>query len=295
MKKTAQEMWPMCASRVNNLRRIWVTSLKTISTLVLPHFFNLSANAQSLKVELISSPTLNAPVKLSIYANGVVGIENGLRRQTESVNVKGSAILDLGTTTNPGFYEFRFRAAHESEWLVVPILSDGVPTKPKPVALPTAEEDALILFLSLHTKERVKANWHTWPMGDQFGRNIVKVTAAGTLIIACPFEGVSCGPAVVETLNLAFDLTLDFEQFQAEQFQKAKLLSNAQFDEVIKALKKTKQAKPVLGIHGKLDAAFAALDLVLLEVDDKNLQIIFGLQLDEAKKARTLITTFKRK
>jgi hypothetical protein len=251
--------------------------------------------AQPLKVELVSSPVLNAPIKVTISSMGKVGVENGLKQISEVLTVADSRVVDLGTATAPGFYEFRFRAAEQSEWLMVPVLSDGIPTKPKAVELSKAEEDALLQFLQLHTKERCGDNWKKWPLGAQIGVNIVKVTTAGVLIIACPFEAVACGPAAVETINLAFDFAIDFEMFQAQEFQKARLLTKSHMDTVLTVLKRVKQGKSTLSIRGKMDAAFAAMDLVLLEVNEKDLQIIFGMQVDEAKKARTLITTFKRK
>jgi hypothetical protein len=178
---------------------------------------------------------------------------------------------------------------------MVPVLSEGVSSKPKSIALTTTQESALLEFLRLHTKERSQQNWKKWPLGSQIGKNIVKVTTAGALIVACPFEAVSCGPAAVESVSLVLDFAIDFEVFQALEFQKVGLLTKTQTDTVLMLLKRFKQGKSALSIRGKVDAAFAAMDLVLLEIDDENLQIVFGLHLDEAKKARTLITTFKRK
>jgi len=260
-----------------------------------PVFQPILCEAQSLNVELISQPILNAPLIVTISSTGKVGVENGLKQVSEILTVNGSRVVDLGTARTPGFYEFRFRAAEQSKWLMVPVLSDGIPTKPKPVDLSKAEEDALLKFLQLHTKDRCGDSWKKWPLGAQIGMNIVKVTTAGVLIIACPFEAVACGPAAAETVSLTFDFAIDFEMFQAQEFHKARLLTKTQMETVMTLLKRVKQGKSALSIRGKMDAAFAAMDLVLLEVNDKDIQIIFGMQVDEAKKARTLITTFKRK
>ena len=260
-----------------------------------PVFQPLLCEAQSLNVELISQPILNAPIIVTISSTGKVGVENGLKQVSEMLTVSGSRVVDLGTAKTPGFYEFRFRAAEKSEWLMVPVLSEGIPSKPEPVDLSKAEEDAVLQFLQLHTKERCSDNWKKWPIGAQIGVNIVKVTTAGVLIIACPFQAVACGPAATETVSLAFDFAIDFEMFQAQEFHKARLLTKTQMETVMTHLKRVKQGKSALSIRGKLDAAFATMDLVLLEIDEKDIQIILGMQLDEAKKARTLITTFKRK
>src|SRR5437773_1932084 len=124
--------------------------MKACSIFLVCVLASFSSAAAILSVSVATTPAVGKPLLVEIVATGDVGVENGLRKASESLKIKGSKVYDLGTAEMPGFYEFRFRAGEQSLWLVVPILPE-ITHRPKPVALSRDEESAVLKFLSMHT------------------------------------------------------------------------------------------------------------------------------------------------
>jgi hypothetical protein len=220
-------------------------------------------------------------------------VENGLRQVSEIAKGVGKRTFRLGNVTKPGFYHFKFVDTSGARVLVVPVLEEkGLASKAPPRMPP--EDSAIEKFLVLHKRDLLLEAWRAWPAREEFAKKIVGITTVGTLGVACPFEGLSCGPAALGALDLALDFAFAFEEFFAEHSRTKSMLTDAELKLVKRVLLASKTAKSVLSIKGKWDAAISTVEFFTAIADNKDVQFSLGLMTDEVKKTRTLILLFKR-
>lgn len=242
-----------------------------------------------LTVRVLGSPAVQKVLQVEINSPGEVAVENPLALQTQIIKGQGLRTTNLGSVKEPGFYSFRFFTATESQTVLVPVLgTTGYVSKP--VERPRVQEEAILKFMRLHTNQTtMKAAWSAWPLRDEMVANVVKVTAAGTLIIVCPFEVVACGYAAETTLDLGLDLFIAFEVFHAGELAKKNLLTAAEVAQIKTAFQNAKLVKSLFSAKDSWDVAFAAADYLMDLVSNKDVKIGVGLMKDQASKTHTLI------
>lgn len=113
------------------------------------------SSAVPVAVRVLGTPAVGQALKVEVSSPGDVGVENPLAKQSQLLKGQGPRVHDLGIVKAPGFYSFRFFTQDRAENVLVPVLgTTGYVSTP--VKRAKVQEDALLKFARLHSKDPFK-------------------------------------------------------------------------------------------------------------------------------------------